>query len=113
MHRRNNHIRQGRIVAQEKCEGLLSAHPLPSLRTSSLIKKIMRSMVATFIMARWEAEDAKAKGGRKDAGADASRHSWGAAREKPVRLGSSQESSAGTPCGSWASGSLLRSWVTF
>ena len=67
MHGRNNCICQGRVVAQEKYEGLLVAHPLSSLRTSSLIKHIMRSMVATFIMASWEAEDAKAKERRKEA----------------------------------------------
>lgn len=42
---------RGGFFAQEKCEGLLSAHPLSSLRTSSLIKDITRRMVPTFIRA--------------------------------------------------------------
>lgn len=54
------------MVAQEKYEGLLSAHPLSSLRTSSLIKNLMRSMAATFVIASREAEDAKAREGRKE-----------------------------------------------
>ena len=38
MHEGKNHICQGRFVAQEEYKGLLLAHSLSSLRTSSLIK---------------------------------------------------------------------------
>lgn len=113
MHRRNNYICQGTIVAQKKYEWLHSAHPLSSLRTSSLIKKIMRSMVATFIMASWEAEDAKAKEGRKETIYLWRGQGWGGQclgillrsckGKKTVcakhQEGSSQESGAGAPCG--------------
>lgn len=121
-HGGKNYICQGRIVAQEKYKGLFSAHPISSLRTSSFIKNIVRSMVPTSIMASWEAEDTRAKekkeGNRLSVGTDASGCLQGAARRearvggKPQE-GSSQESASGNPCGSWTSQRLLWSWIIF